>query len=451
MINHTHINEADFTQFIQTNKLFTSTDKILLTVSGGIDSMVLLQLFQDYAKNKIAVAHCNFNLRGEESKQDEAFVKDYCKKKSIDVYSKSFDTTAYAKEQGISIQMAARDLRFNWFQKIAKENNFNKIALAQHLDDQVETFFINLIRGTGISGIHGILPINGNLIRPLLFTDRKGIEKYLNENKIPFREDQSNKSEKYIRNYIRHNISPEFESIAPNFAFKLNENIENFRDVESFYKSNIERNLNQITIQNNGETIVNISALKKLGSTKLHIRELLFEKGFNTDTINKVYLQIINPTSGKMFESESHELLFHRKELIIRKKLTKIQNEYLINNNEDIEIPIRLVCEQVDNNLDSYKTSSNTALFDFDKLVFPIVLRKWKKADSFIPFGMNGRKKLSDFFIDNKLSNFEKDEVWILQSGNDIIWIIGHRPDNRYRVTKQTKTIFKIKQAHGNS
>ncbi len=440
-----------FEHFIHQHHLFKKDDTILIAVSGGIDSMVLLQLFQVYAKNKIAVAHCNFNLRGKESMQDEVFVVEYCNSNSIDVYSKSFDTTVYAKEQGISIQMAARDLRFNWFQEIAKENNFNKIALAQHLDDQVETFFINLIRGTGISGIHGILPINGDLIRPLLFTDRKEIDKYQTENNIPFREDQSNKSEKYIRNYIRHNISPEFESIAPNFAFKLNENIEHFRDVESFYKSNIERNLSQITIHKGDETIVNLPALKKLGSTKLHIRELLFEKGFNTDTINKVYLLINNPTSGKVFESATHEILFHREQMIIRKKLEKTHSEYLINTDEDIDKPIRLICEQIENNLDSYKTSPDIALFDFNKLVFPLVLRKWKEADSFIPHGMNGRKKLSDLFIDNKLSNFEKDEVWILQSGGDIIWIIGHRVDNRYRVTKKTKTIFKIKQAHGNN
>jgi tRNA(Ile)-lysidine synthase len=440
-----------FENYIREKKLVTSNETVLVAVSGGIDSMVMLDLFQKSDKFNLVVAHCNFMLRGEESNKDELFIQGYCKENKLDLFVKSFDTTAFANEKGISIQMAARDLRYTWFEELAQENSISKIALAQHLDDQVETFFINLIRGTGISGIHGILPINGNLIRPLLFADRKMILQYQIENNIPFREDESNNSDKYLRNFIRHNISPQFEQLSPQFAFKLDENIARFKEVEDFYKTTIHNNLKQLSTEKNHQLFIDIEKLNSLEYPELHIREMLTEKGFNTDTINKVYQLLSQPISGKYFNSETHELLFNRNQIIIRKKQNKNQEEYLINIGENITNPFNISLEQIDNNLNSYKGKPNIAFLDFDKLIFPLKLRKWKKSDSFIPFGMTGRKKLSDFFIDKKLSNFEKEDIWILESGDEIVWILGHRTDNRYRITKNTKHIYKITFDNGNN
>jgi tRNA(Ile)-lysidine synthase len=440
-----------FENYIREKKLVTSNETVLVAVSGGIDSMVMLDLFQKSDKFDLVVAHCNFMLRGEESNKDELFIREYCKQNKLDLFVKSFDTIAFANEKGISIQMAARDLRYTWFEELAQENSISKIALAQHLDDQVETFFINLIRGTGISGIHGILPINGNLIRPLLFADRKMILQYQIENNIPFREDESNNSDKYLRNFIRHNISPQFEQLSPQFAFKLDKNIARFKEVEDFYKTSIHNNLKQLSTEKNHQLFIDIEKLNSLEYPELHIREMLTEKGFNTDTINKVYQLLSQPISGKYFNSETHELLFNRNQIIIRKKQNKNQEEYLINIGENITNPFNISLEQIDNNLNSYKGKPNIAFLDFDKLIFPLKLRKWKKSDSFIPFGMTGRKKLSDFFIDKKLSNFEKEDIWILESGDEIVWILGHRTDNRYRITKNTKHIYKITFDNGNN
>jgi len=440
-----------FEEYIEKENLISTEESILIAVSGGIDSMVLLNLFQKSFKGRFAVAHCNFTLRGIESDLDEEFVADYCAKNQLKLFTKRFHTEDYAIKKGISIQMAARDLRYEWFNELALENAFDKIALAQHLDDQVETFFINLIRGTGIAGIHGILPLNGNLIRPLLFANRKMIQQYRIENNIPFREDQSNKSDKYIRNYIRHNISTEFEKLSPNFAFTLNENIARFKEVEDFYKSVIRKNLTNIITQKQGNTIIDIAELKKLDFIELHLRELLSDKAFNNDTINKVSMGLNQALSGKVFESKTHELLFNRDKIIIREKLKSNQKEYLINKEDQNLKDLNLKFEKIENNLSSFITPSNIAYFDFDKLKFPLKIRKWQKSDSFIPFGMKGRKKLSDFFIDKKLSNFEKEDLWLLMSDDEIVWIINYRTDERFRITKNTKTIYKITFDNGNN
>jgi len=431
-------------KYILKEQLISPTESTLLAVSGGIDSMVLLHLFQEIKTIPFAVAHCNFKLRGEDSDLDEAFIKNYCTENNIKLFVKSFDTSTYAKAQGISIQMAARELRYSWFDEIAQKHQFAKIALAQHLDDQSETFFINLMRGTGIAGIHGILPKNGNLIRPLLFTDRKEIARYQQENSIPYREDKSNASDKYTRNYIRHHISPEFEKLAHGFSQKLDSNIKNFREVEDFYKSTINKNLGRIVNKEGKNEKILINDLLALDFTELHLREYLLNFGFNSDTIYKVYRQLKNPVSGKFFDSDTHSVLINREEIIIRRINKQLKNVFQLSANDSIEIPIILSTKIIDNKLTTYKASSEIAFLDLEKLKFPLTIRKWEKNDYFYPFGMNGKKKLSDFFIDQKLSKFQKEDLWLLISAEDIIWIIGYRTDNRYRITKNTKQILKI-------
>jgi len=440
---------SQFKTFISEHNLIEPQDKILVAVSAGIDSMVLLHLFQLYAKNSFAVAHCNFNLRGKESDKDESFITEYCNKQNIQIFTIRFDTKSYAKKNGISTQMAARDLRYAWFQKIAKENFFSKIALAQHLDDQVETFFINLIRGTGLAGIHGILPIKGNLIRPLMFTNRNAINDFQISNSIPYREDLSNNSDEYLRNAIRHHIFPKFVELSPHFSYKLNDNIQHFREVEYFYKSVIQNNLNKIQSSNNKYLTLDINKLLQLEASKLHLKEFLLEKGFTMDSINKVYQNIKKPISGKRFFSKDFELLIDRSKIFIRRRNKNNNETYLLYKGENIIDPIAMNFETILNDIDHYKTPSHTALFDLDKLEFPLVLRHWKESDYFFPLNMKGKKKLSDYFINNKFSNFEKEECWILQSGKDIIWIVGHRTDNRYKVTKKTKHIYKINIDNG--
>ncbi len=432
------------TEYIQKEQLITSKESVLLAVSGGVDSMVLLHLFQKLNAFPFAVAHCNFKLRGNDSDLDEKFIINYCKDNNIELFVKSFETADHAQLHGISIQMAARDLRYTWFEELSNIHNYTKIALAQHLDDQTETFFINLMRGTGISGIHGIKQINGKLIRPLLFADRKAIETYQLKNDIPFREDKSNASDKYTRNYIRHHILPKFEKLTSSFSQKLDSNIKNFREVEDFYKYTINKNLAQIVITNKNDQIIEIKELLALDFVELHLRELLIDFSFSTDTINKVYLQLKNPKSGKFFESNTHRVSINRNQLIIRKKNSSTNEEFHLSSSESILSPIHLTSEIIDNNLNSYITSANIALLDFDKLTFPLTLRKWNHADYFHPFGMNGKKKLSDFFTDKKFSKFQKEDIWLLTSADNIIWIIGYRTDNRYRITKKTTRILKI-------
>jgi len=436
--------EKQFINYITQEKLIQANEQILIAVSGGIDSMVLLQLFQKTYGTHFAVAHCNFKLRASESDLDEQFITDYCNKHQIPLFVKPFNTTAFAKQNGISIQMAARQLRYEWFEHLSVKHNYSKIALAQHLDDQTETFFINLMRGTGIAGIHGILPLNGKLIRPLLFIDRKGLEAYQQQNKIPFREDESNKSNKYIRNYIRHNIIPEFENIAPNFSQKLDSNIKNFKEVEDFYKHTINKNLKSIINKDKLEYSIRINDLLSLDFIELHLRELLVRFHFSTDAINKVYLKLKSPSSGKIFESNTHRVLIDRDFIIIREKTTSDVEEYLVYENKNIDFPITLKNEVINNNHNSLVTASKIGLFSYEKIEFPLIIRKWKHSDYFYPFGMNGKKKLSDYFIDNKFTSFQKEDTWVLTSGKNIIWVIGERTDNRYRISKRTEKILKI-------
>ena len=348
--------------------------------------------------------------------------------------------------------MAARELRYQWFEKIALENQFEKIALAQHLDDQTETFLINLIRGTGIAGLHGILPKNNKLIRPLLFADRKMIINYQQNNNIPFREDSSNSSNKYLRNFIRHNISPLFEKLSPGFSFRMDRNIKNLRDVEAIYKQSLNSKIKELIIEQANTYKINIEQIKQTEFPEIYLKEILFRFDFNPDTIYKVYEMLNDPQSGKIFENAKYHLLIDRTEIIITKQTNKVpeKDDYKISEGENIEHPIKLTANRLNTPPKNLVTDKNTAIFDADKLKFPLTLRKWKKGDYFYPFGMQGKKKLSDFFINHKLSLKEKEKIWILESGEDIIWIIGYRTDNRYRINKNTKRIYKM-EYHGNS
>lgn len=435
-----------FKNFISQEDLFEKNDKILLTVSGGPDSVLLCELFHR-ANYNFAIAHCNFNLRGKESDQDEVFVRNIAEKYNTTFFLKHFDTKKYANENGISIEMAARDLRYNWFFELLEKENFKYIATGHHLDDQIETFFINILRGTGISGLHGIIPKKNNIIRPLLFAYRKNIEDFLEENKIPFRTDSTNNEVKFKRNKFRNIILPQLYDINKDFKKTINDDIIRLKDAEIIYKTKVEEVRNSVLIKKNKEVLISIDELKKLNPLKTYLFEFLLPYNFNFSTVKDI-ISVLDDISGKQFFSSSHRLIKDRKYMIISElpeEKNKMDDVFFINKNDVfIENPLSLKLEKIINNKDFIISKDETiAAFDMDKLKFPLQLRKWNKGDSFCPFGMNMKKKLSDFFIDEKFSLLEKEKIWLLCSDNNIIWIVGKRIDNRYRITKNTRKIFK--------
>jgi len=436
-----------FIKYITTNKLFSPSDKTILAISGGIDSMAMCELFNK-ADFQFSIAHCNFGLRGKESDEDEMFLKEIAKKLNVDYYCKKFDTKKYASDKGISIQMAARELRFNWFNDLLKNNSpiYKYIATAHHLDDQTETFFINLIRGTGISGLHGIQPKHGNIIRPLLFAKRKEIEDFVDDNKLSFREDSSNKSDKYIRNKIRHKLLPLINEINPEFDNLIQKNIENFKETEEIFKYEITRQRKRIFQEENGITYFSIPELLKLKPLRTYLYEFLKPFNFSISIIEDIINSIKN-ISGKQFYSPTHRLIKDREYLIIT-QIQKAEDDIIFNISEEDKIvirPIKLTINKIEFNKEiQLRSSKKTAMLDFEKIKFPLSIRKWRKGDYFFPFGANSKKKLSDFFIDNKFSIIEKEASWLLCSEEKIVWIIGQRIDNRFRVSKKTKYLLKI-------
>ncbi len=436
-----------FQNFIKKEKLFNAEDKILLAVSGGMDSVLMCELFHK-AGFKFAIAHCNFQLRGEESNQDETFVSDLSKKYNVPFFVTSFQTNDYAKKRGISIQMAARELRFNWFQELIESENYDYVATAHHLDDQIETFFVNLSRGTGIAGLHGILPKHGNIIHPLLFVFRKDIEEYISENKIDYREDSSNKSTKYKRNKLRHDILPLFEELNPNFSEIITKNINQLRESEIIFRKEINRFKRKAVHSKSGKTFVNIKILKNYNQTSTYLYEFLTQYNFSYTTVGDI-VRSLDEISGKQFFSETHRLLKDRECLIIAPLSdNKFGDDYFIEKGKlEISEPINLSFHSIEYS-DDYKIpkQSSIAALDSSKLEFPLVLRKWKQGDYFYPLGMNKKKKLSNFFIDEKFSIIDTENIWLVCSGEKIAWIVGHRIDNRFRINKNTKDIFQIEK-----
>lgn len=407
--------------------------------------MVMLDLFKN-SNFKFSIAHCNFQLRENDSDLDEDFVKAYSKNNNIDFFIKKFNTQEYADKNGISIQMAARELRYKWFDDLAKNNDFNYIATAHHLDDQIETFFINLLRGTGIAGLHGILPKNNKLIRPLLFLNRKQIEEYQLSNNIKFREDKSNNSDKYLRNYIRHNILTEFYKLNESFGFTLNKTVNNLREVELVYKDKINLRMSELLDVNKEKIIINIEELKKLNPLKPYLYEFLTLYNFNETTVDNIYDSILKEQTGMQFYSTSNRVIKDRENLILvpfeDQQQPKVERFLIKSDFEEINTPIHLKFNIMESG--HILKDENIAFLDFNKLEFPLEIRRWKQGDYFYPLGMKNKKKLSDFFIDEKISVYDKESAWILTSANKIVWIIGYRLDDRFKITEQTSSIFKI-------
>jgi tRNA(Ile)-lysidine synthase len=437
----------DFKNFIAREELFQASDHILLAVSGGLDSAAMVSLFH-LAGFHFAVAHANFQLRGEESERDEDFVRAMSPKYHVPVYVKRFETSLFAVKSGISLQMAARTLRYDWFGELLKDENFTFVATAHHLDDQVETFLINLTRGTGIAGLHGILPKQGKVIRPLLFTCRAQIEAYARDNKLEFVEDSSNSSDKYLRNRLRHKVIPQLERLSPGFSRELTKTIGFIRDTETIYCQAVEEKKKEIFKVTGDKIFINAEQFFGLRPLTGWAYALLSPYGFNqSNVVDITGLAIAIP--GKEVRSTTHRLIKDRKNLILAPLEVKDNDSAFLISKDDlmnkfVKSPVGLYFEFIDEIRSLENDPGSTAFIDFDRLDFPLTIRRWRRGDFFIPLGMSNEKKLSDFFTDKKFSRIEKENTWLMCSGGNIVWIISHRIDDRFKITSSTRKILKI-------
>jgi tRNA(Ile)-lysidine synthase len=438
-------------EYVRANDLVSKNDRVLLAVSGGIDSVVMAELFHR-AGFHFGIAHCNFGLRGKESDEDERFVESLAKKYHVTCFVKNFLTTEDAKERRVSVQMAARDLRYEWFEKVRSEEGYDLVATGHHLDDQIETFFINLLRGTGIPGLHGILPRNGYVIRPLLFASRDEIGEFVRENQLVYREDSSNTSKKYLRNRIRLELIPLLREMNPEFIPIMSDNITRIREAVEIYRQKIGEVRKSIVKKRERRVILSVDELKSLKPELTWIYELLAPFGFN-ESMAADMTTALRHQERKEFVTDEWKAVKDRKEIILTQRTRSSKTgseeeakEYQITRGQKTVIrPLKMSITEVTYNPGTeIPAGREYASLDFDKLEFPLFLQRWKPGDAFVPFGMTQKKKISDFFINAKISAEDKQNAWILWSGKKIAWVVGHRPDNRFRVTSRTRTILRM-------
>ena len=441
-----------FLSFIKQHALCEADERILLAVSGGRDSILMTHLFKQAGFN-FAIAHCNFNLRGEESIADEEFTSDLALKLDVPFFCTSFNTEEFARENHISIQMAARDLRYQWLEKIRTDFDYQYIAVAQHQSDIVETVLLNLVRGTGISGMHGILPKRDRIIRPMLFLTRDEIDNLVQNENITYRDDSSNKSSKYARNKIRLEVIPKLKELNPHLEETFAGNTKRFAELEILLKNTV-LNLRKSLLQESGsdEYCIDLESLKKLEPLKTLLFELFKPFSF-TEAVLGDLVKSWNGNSGKVFNSSSHQLILDRNSVLLSRKSPVKIEKYKLNDDEEFTWHKKKYRSFV-TVAESYQLTkdSNILQADHSLLVFPLTLRTWQKGDFFHPLGMKGKKKLSDYFIEQKIPLNKKSQVGILENGNgDIVWVCSHRPDDRYKITKASKKIFilETQETHG--
>ena len=410
--------------YIRKHQLLTHDKPVIVGVSGGTDSVVLLHVLISLGYDCI-IAHCNFHLRMEESDRDTEFVRNLAVEYKNTIHCIDFDTIKYAEDNKISIEMAARELRYNWFEELRVKFDAQAVAVAHHADDDIETLLLNLVRGTGIRGMKGISNRNKNVVRPLLFLTREQIESYLILHNLDHVEDSTNDSIDYKRNKIRNEVLPILEEINPSIRETLYKTLQYFEGSLTIYQQAIDQ-IEKMVVHKSADIIkLDIDAILQQADVPTVMYELLYPYGFTSATIEQI-TALLDGESGKVFYSESHRLIKDRKYLIISAKGVNEQNEIFISQAEnEISYPIRLNINKlsIDENFKISKEPNKVHL-DALKLTFPLVIRHWKEGDSFVPFGMKNHKKLSDFFIDNKLSLLEKEQTLILQSGDEIVWII---------------------------
>ena len=418
--------------FIEENNLFALNGKVLVALSGGADSVALLRVLIDLGYT-CECAHCNFHLRGEESDRDEQFVRSLCQEHQIPLHVKHFETESYAKEKQISIEMAARELRYAWFEELRNETKSKVIAVAHHRDDSVETFLLNLIRGTGINGLKGIQAKNGHIVRPLLETSRENILNYLDHLQQNYVTDSTNLQDEYMRNKIRLNLLPMMKEMNPSIMESIQDTAEKLAEAANIYNQN-RKEILETSIQTTSDGyMLPIRTILEDTAPQSLLHEWLSPVGFNSSQIKDIHQSLKNEQSGKLFISNKWELLRDRNFLILQPK----QKE------ENIpEIIIETI--EVDNDFILLK-DKNIACLDADKVALPLEIRKWKKGDKFFPFGMKGQKKVSDYLTDKKFSLFQKEKQYVACSEGKIVWLIGERTDERFKITERTQRALILK------
>ncbi len=434
-----------FKAYLQEQKLCKFGDRILLAVSGGIDSVVMTHLFRE-ADFSCAIAHCNFQLRGVDSESDENFVRSLGASLEMAVFVKRFDVEEETSEKGISVQMAARDLRYAWFEEMLTEQSFDLLATAHNMNDSVESFFLNLSRGTGIRGLQGIPASNGKIIRPLLFASRKDIIAYCNQNQLEFRVDGSNQETKYRRNKIRHDIIPIMEQINPSFIETMSLNMNRLNEIQGIFKQFVETTRKELFEETPGCITIDVKKLAALYPRGTWFYELFFPFGFTRSQCEGIE-KIIDAKPGKRSISTSHQLFKDRDQLILLKSTHKSFERYYLDRPENLSLlPFSMDVEVLERQeLEKIPTDRMIAAIDFDEIQFPLTIRHWTHGDYFYPLGMNQIKKLSDFFVDTKVPVPEKERAWILASGKKIVWIMGHRIDHRFRITNKTTRVLLLR------
>lgn len=428
--------------------------KILVAVSGGADSVALSYVFKEIGIN-FALAHCNFQLRNEASNEDEIFVEKLAKDLGVPFFSTKFETNKYVEENKVSVQVAARDLRYEWLETIRKKEEFQFIATAHHANDQAETIFMNLIKGTGLDGLRGMKFKNNYLIRPMLKLEKSELLAFTAKNNIQFREDESNKSTKYTRNNIRLNMLPVAETVNPNFYTEMNNFSQRISEIQAVYKLGIEQTIKKILKPQGNDFYIAILQIEKHEACNTILFEILKQFNFSNKQIIEAQ-NLLAAESGKQICSETHRLLKDRKHLIIT-ALENIDSSSIFQiheTREKLQMPDFLmdICLK---NAEKYSPEyrAKVAVLDAEKVVFPLTIRRWKAGDYFYPFGMTkyksdkvGKKKLKKFFADLKLSIRDKERVWVVQDAKDrIIWVVGLRTDARFMVQPATKKILRLK------
>lgn len=433
--------------FVETACSLRRDDRILLTVSGGVDSMLMLELFVRLygAERSVAlgIAHCNFQLRGKEADADEQLVREKAGKEGIPFYSMRFDTAAYAREKGLSIEMAARELRYAWFEEVAAAHGYTRIATAHHRDDAEETFFLNLMRGSGIRGLHGIRPLSGKLMRPMLCFSRAEIESLAAAMDVVFRTDSTNSEDIYRRNCIRHRILPALREMHPSFDRNMEKSMHILSAQEELYFRHIGEVSGRLLHRDGDCFRLLRKEIDALPCTQTYLFEILHPYGFNVQQTADM-LRCTEKTKGKKFTSPGYCLWIHGDEWLLQPLQQPALQTFAIHHADgelQTDCPF-LKLQLVPEGTEIPKDSACASL-DFGRLEFPLRIRYWQRGDRFVPFGMKGMKKLSDFFIDRKIPKERKDRIPLLCNGNgDILWIAGLRSDNRYKVTPETRQIL---------
>jgi len=448
----------EFRQFVKQQNLFQPKDKLLLAVSGGVDSVVLCELCKQAGYNFI-IAHCNFQLRGEERERDENFVREIGKKYEVEVLVKKFETEKYATENKLSIQVAARELRYSWFNelladlKVSSKSSGSKIPpwgvggllTAHHANDNIETLLMNFFKGTGINGLHGILPKQGNIIRPLLFAKKEELTAFAISNNLNFVEDSSNALDKYTRNYFRNQLIPGLQKVFPQVEDNLLNNMERFREIELLYNQSVQLEKKKLLEKKGNEIHIPVLKLLKIPALNTVVYEIIKDFGFTAHQTNEV-ADLLKSETGKYISSATHRIIKNRNWLIIAlNKTIEAGHIFIEENDKHIEFQQgKISIEMLPAANCQLPTANWVALLNAAEIKFPLLLRKWKTGDYFYPLGMTKKKKLNRFFIDQKLSPTQKEKTWVIEMDKKIIWVIGLRIDDRFKITDSTKNILQL-------